>query len=264
MQPFHLNLEQVRRLNEDGYLIIENLFDEEEIKLLRLIAKADRTSEGNVRHRKDSQDGIIKLTVRYEMGEDIYSAIVRCNRIVGPMEKLIGGDVFHYHHKLIFKEALDGGAWEWHQDYGYWYDFGFLYPDMASCTIAIDKATKENGCLQVVKGSHLLGRIDHNRIGDQRGADMERVHATLNCLDVEFCELAAGSAVFFHANLLHRSDQNKSPAPRWSFICCYSAEWNKPFKAIEGGHYSLLEKGTDAEVKEIGNKQWIKMQQFAQ
>lgn len=157
MQPFAINPEQVRRFNENGYLVIENLFDEEDVNLLRQIAKSDHTLEKNLRHRNDAEEGITKLAVRYDLGEDIYSAIVRSNRIVSPMETLIGGDVFHYHHKLIFKDALDGGAWEWHQDYGYWYDFGFLYPDMASCTIAIDKATKENGCLQVVKGSHRIG-----------------------------------------------------------------------------------------------------------
>jgi hypothetical protein len=27
------------------------------------------------------------------------------------------------------KEPRVGGAWEWHQDYGYWYKNGFLYPE---------------------------------------------------------------------------------------------------------------------------------------
>ena len=76
---------------------------------------------------------------------------------------------------MILKEPFTGGAWEWHQDYGYWYNNGCLAPDLASCLIAVDRATKENGCLQVLKGSHHLGRIDHGKVGDQTGADMERV-----------------------------------------------------------------------------------------
>ena len=39
-------------------------------------------------------------------------------------------------------------------------------------------------------------------------------------------ELEPGSAVFWHANLLHRSDSNLSDEPRWSFICCYNVAWN--------------------------------------
>ena len=95
------------------------------------------------------------------------------------MERLLGGEVYHYHHKLILKEPLTGGAWEWHQDYGYWYNNGCLFPLLASCLIAIDRATGENGCLEVLQGSHLIGRIDHGKVGDQTGADLERVEAAL-------------------------------------------------------------------------------------
>ena len=84
---------------------------------------------------------------------------------------------------MILKEPLTGGAWEWHQDYGYWYNNGCLFPHLASCMIAVDRATKENGCLQVLKGSHHLGRIDHGKVGDQTGADLERVAAALERLE---------------------------------------------------------------------------------
>lgn len=47
---------------------------------------------------------------------------------------------------------------------------------MASAMIALDKCTKANGCLQVLKGSHHLGRIDHGLLdGDQVSADLRRV-----------------------------------------------------------------------------------------
>jgi ectoine hydroxylase-related dioxygenase (phytanoyl-CoA dioxygenase family) len=88
------------------------------------------------------------------------SAVVR---IVEPLEQILGGEVYHYHHKMMLKEPFVGGSWEWHQDYGYWYSNSCLFPYMASCLIAVDRATKENGCLQVIRGSHLMGRIDHNK-----------------------------------------------------------------------------------------------------
>ena len=34
---------------------------------------------------------------------------------------------------------------------------------------------RENGCLQVIKGSHRLGRVDHVLCGEQLQADPERV-----------------------------------------------------------------------------------------
>src|SRR5688572_5928381 len=48
--------------------------------------------------------------------------------------------------------SILGGAWEWHQDYGYWYGNGCLWPNMLSVIIAIDPNTRENGCFQLLKG----------------------------------------------------------------------------------------------------------------
>jgi hypothetical protein len=102
------------------------------------------------------------------------------------MEQLLGDEVYHYHSKLSAKEPRVGGAWEWHQDYGYWYLNGCLFPEMASIYIALDAATRENGCLQVIRGSHHIGRIEHGRFGDQTGADPERVQAALDRLACSF------------------------------------------------------------------------------
>ena len=53
------------------------------------------------------------------------------------------------------------GARGW-QDYGYWYS-SELTPRMASCMVAIDRAHAGNGALNVMRGSHKLGRLDHLR-----------------------------------------------------------------------------------------------------
>lgn len=67
------------------------------------------------------------------------------------------------------KEPRVGGAWEWHQDYGYWYKNGFLYPeDMISVMVALTDATIENGCLQVLKGTHKMQRIEHHFAGSNK------------------------------------------------------------------------------------------------
>src|SRR5690606_32646886 len=100
-------------------------------------------------------------------GDDLFGRVARSVRIVEAMEALLGGEVYHYHSKLMLKEPRVGGAWEWHQDYGYWYNNGCLYPLMASCLIALDRATQANGCLQVLRGSHLIGRIEHGQFGEQ-------------------------------------------------------------------------------------------------
>lgn len=257
----HLSASDVARFHAQGYVIVENLLDAEEIDLLRNIAKADHDLTTRAASRVDGEGGAIKVVVTNELPEDtIYGAIVRSRRIVQSMEQLLADEVYHYHHKMILKDARVGGAWAWHQDYGYWYDNGCLWPDMASCMIAVDRATKENGCLQVVEGSHRLGRIHHGKVGDQTGADPERVQEVVKRLPVIHCELEPGSAIFFHSNVLHRSDQNRSDHPRWAFICCYNTKHNDPYQASKHPRYSPLDVWDDERIKIVGRQQWERLQ----
>jgi hypothetical protein len=254
MTRFELSDEQVRQFRDDGYFIVRGLFDAEEVKLLGALARARHQGNQDAASRRDGQGGSIRLAVENELGDDICGAFVRCRRIVDAMERLLEGEVYHYHHKLILKDPLTGGAWEWHQDYGYWYNNACLAPLLASCMIAVDGATRENGCLQVLKGSHSLGRIDHVKIGDQTGADPERVNVALQRFERVHCELEPGSAIFFHCNLLHCSAQNHSTRPRWALICCYNAARNDPFKESRHPRYSRLEKWPDERIREIGQR----------
>src|SRR5262245_51755995 len=245
-----LNEEQVRRYHADGFVVVDKLFDDEEIDLLRRIARANHAQRvESAASRRDGQWGAIKLEVHNDLPDDIEAGFVRCRRIVDAMEVLLGDEVYHYHHKMILKEPRTGGAWEWHQDYGYWYDNGCLFPDLASCMIAVDRATRANGCLQVLRGSHWMGRLDHVSVGHQTGADPERVEAARRRLGLAHCELEPGSAVFFHCNLLHRSDRNHSDEPRWAFIACYNAARNDPYKESRHPRYQFLEKWDDGRVK---------------
>jgi hypothetical protein len=241
---------EIARYQEVGYLLAPKLFDAQEMDLLLKYAKSDEALVAGAAGRRDATGQITKLTLWNQAGDDLYGMFSRSPRIVDRMEQLLGGEVYHYHTKMMLKEPRVGGAWEWHQDYGYWYNNGCLFPLLASCLIAVDRATKENGCLQVLKGSHLMGRIEHGKTGDQTGADMEIVNAAIERLPLEFIEAEPGDALFFHCNLLHRSDQNTSPNPRWSLICCYNAARNDPYKESRHPRYTPLEKVSDSAIKQ--------------
>lgn len=255
---------QVADFHRDGYVLVPGLFVGEETDLLLSIAKADRRLADESYGRRDSGGGTSKLALRNDLDDStIYSAIVRSRRVAGSMQELLGDEVYHYHHKMMLKEPRVGGAWEWHQDYGYWYNNGCLYPDMASCLIAVDRANHENGCLQVLRESHKMGRMNHDSAGEQVGADPERVAAACNRLDLVYCEMEPGDALFFHGNTLHRSDCNTSERPRWSLICCYNTRHNDPYKESRHPRYSPLEQWDDSQVVEVGRRQWAALSQIS-
>ena len=243
---------EVSEYHRDGYVIVKGLFDAEEMDILRATAKNDRAMEHNAMALQDGEGGIQRLTLWNKAGDDLYGLVARTPRIVNRMEQLLGGEVYHYHSKMSIKEPYTGGAWAWHQDYGYWYNNAVLFPLLASCFIAVDPNTRENGCMQVLRGSHLMGRIEHGRFGDQNGADPERTDEAKKVLELVYVTLDPGDGLFFDCNTLHRSDKNTSPNPRWSLICCYNAARNNPYKESPHPRYSYLEKVDDAAIKHAG------------
>ncbi len=251
-----LTPEEVRAYHRDGYVLVRGMFDSEEIGLLRRAAKEDRAFDQHAMGRADGEGGSVRLSLWNHPGDALYGMFARCESVVNSAEAVLGGEVYHYHSKMIMKDARVGGAWTWHQDYGYWYQNGVLFPLLTSVFIAVDPATKENGCLQVLRRSHELGRIDHVLTGDQAGADQDRVNEAAKRLELVYVEMEPGDALTFHCNLLHRSDQNKSEHPRWSMICCYNAARNDPYKESHHPRYTPLAKVPDSAIREAGLKRF--------
>ena len=225
---------------ENGFLIIKSLFTNAEVQKLRSIAAKD-LKPADIIVKGDQSGNLTKLKMWDRPGDDIYGMFSRNEKIVDNVELLFGEPIYIYSAKMILKNAREGGAWEWHQDYGYWYNYGCLMPTMNSCIIAIDAASKENGCLQVLRGSHKIGRINHDRINDQTVADDEKIQEAIKKFELEYIEMQPGDALIFDGNLLHRSDSNQSDFDRWSFIASYNTIANKPYKKVrEYGNYEEL------------------------
>src|SRR4051812_8321551 len=165
--------------HENGYLIRTNFFSDDETSLLYDLS-VDDTVIGNSMDFNDQSGNRTRLTLWFTPGDDSFGLMSRSERMVNAVTSLLGseGEVCHFHSKVMQKEPKVGGAWEWHQDYGYWYKNAFLYPEaMLSVIVALTEATKENGCLQVLKASHKMQRFEHNFAGEQQGADMDFVTA---------------------------------------------------------------------------------------
>jgi ectoine hydroxylase len=254
-----LSDDAVQQYHADGYHLARAFFDAEEIGLLRRAAKEDNELDKRSFGRADGEGGIVRLSLWNHPGDGIYGMFARSERLVRSCEKLLGGEVYHYHSKMILKDAKVGGAWTWHQDYGYWYQNGVLEPLLTSAFIAVDPCTRENGCLQVIRNSHHCGRINHVLTGDQAGAECDRVEELLKRPErfpLVHVEMKPGDALFFHPNLLHRSDQNRSDHPRWAMICCYNAARNNPYKESHHPRYTPLSVVADSAIKQVGVKRF--------
>jgi ectoine hydroxylase len=237
---------QLDRYRRDGFVIVRGLFAKDEAGLILDAALADERLRKAAYSRTDSEGNQTLMSVWDQLGDDIYSVAMRSRRVVDIMETLIGEEVCHYNSKLNAKEPKVGGRWEWHQDYGYAYGYGVLAPKMATCFIALDPSTRDNGCIELLAGSHRLGRLDHVFVGKQYCADPERVAAAEQRLEVVPCELEPGDTVFFHCNTLHRSSANRSDRRRWVLITVFNALSNLPYKQGPHAGFHPVEKVDDA------------------
>ena len=76
------------------------------------------------------------------------------------IESLVGPDIQHHHSKLNWKPPLPpeqvAQGWKigWHQDYAF---FPHTNYDLPACAIYLDDTTPENGCMNVIPGSHRGG-----------------------------------------------------------------------------------------------------------
>lgn len=253
--PSVLSAEQVKAYQDDGFTIARNVFSPEEVELLRRAMEEDPKVAAHSLIRPDAEGGGTRISLWNRAGDSVYGLAARCARIVDTAEELIGEPVYHFQSKLTAKDPFGGGAWEWHQDYGYWYYNGCLRPDMLSMMVALDRSDRHNGCLQVIRGSHRLGRIDHLQVSEkQNSADPARLDHIVAQYETVHCELDPGDVLIFHCNTLHRSDQNLSPNRRWTLLVCYNAVSNDTITKADDRYYVPLDKVEDGAILEAGLK----------
>jgi ectoine hydroxylase-related dioxygenase (phytanoyl-CoA dioxygenase family) len=272
-----LTPEQVKAYHADGYVVVKNFCRAAEIDKLYTTALQDDAMRKNALDLNDQTGKKTRLSLWFTPGNDVFGYLTRSEKMVHAAAQLLDSSapVCHFHSKLMQKEPKVGGAWEWHQDYGYWYKNQFIYPDqLLSVLTALTRANKDNGCLQVIRGSHKMGRVNHGFAGEQVGADMTMVNNALQTMELVYCELEPGDALFFHPNTLHRSEANLSDYPRWSIISCYcsqsnlaynetSTSWKTPVQVVPDdailqweaeslSHADFLKKEADPALKETG------------
>ncbi len=168
--------------------------------------------------------------------DDVFLPLIR-----HPLFRAIAGRVYGEHAPVsIFramimnKPAGQGTHLPWHQDGG---DVWKLDHDpLVTIWVAIDDATTQNGCMDVVPGSHRHGMLS------LFGSTVREDHVAMHCTPdrIRPLEVPAGHAVLLHNWLLHRSGVNRTQAPRRAFtmVCMdgrtRSTLTGQPFPMIWG------------------------------
>jgi phytanoyl-CoA hydroxylase len=221
-----------RRFHEDGFLVLPGLFRRNEIntycaELSRLagLARDDGSlpvpgasvlfEPGFDPHGRDAlgrELGVRKF-FQFAQGDSGFWATARDPRLVAILDALLGPGARLLQSMALVKPPGIGSPKDWHQDLPY-----FLLDPPDSCVgiwVALDPATRDNGCMEMVPGSHRQGVVEHVqgptgwRLPDTAAA---RAQAAAVALPVD-----PGSAIVFHAGVLHFTGPNRTATRRRAF-----------------------------------------------
>ena len=215
---------------EQGYLVVPDVLTAAEVKKLRevtdrLLAEAARVGEGTgaFLFEKNAPAGTRLVWRVFDpiALDPYYLAIARHPRLLDAVEDLIGPDIQLHNSNMHLKLPEHGGEVDWHQDFPYLPHTNF---DLLNTMIMLDDSTPENGCLEVIAGSHRWGLLDHGTPG-AAGASNFKLSAAQRAAGQPVAELIvpAGGVSIHHCLTLHSSKPNRSPRPRRALIFTFRA-----------------------------------------
>ncbi|MBL0745628.1 phytanoyl-CoA dioxygenase family protein [Chryseolinea lacunae] len=140
-------------------------------------------------------------------------------RFVIPASQLFGNRAVRFWHDQLFcKPAHHGGVVAWHQDYSYWTRTTPM--QHLTCWVALDDASKENGCLHYIPKSHRWNLLDRTSLaGTMDGLDKFLTDTQKEQFGNKVAiEMPRGYATFHHPLMVHGSYANHSPRSRRAFV----------------------------------------------
>ena len=218
---------------EQGYLVLEGILDGDEVQacaeeIERLHTLAAGLSDEERRQRSfqlepyaeagaGAERPVLRKIEKTRQQSHVFRDLSAHPRLLETIRMLIGDDLLLFRSTLMLKPAHHGSAHALHQDSPYW---PMEPPSLVTVSIALTDSDPENGCIQVIPGSHRWGMQTWGRITrerDQPLTDREDVDMS-QCREVP---LKAGSALLFHSLIVHGSGPNNSPRPRHTALYAY-------------------------------------------
>ncbi len=252
--PFELTAGEHDFLRTHGYVVRHDAFEPIEVQAIAADCESIVQTLVNTRRGRRFKAGAYvfemdagqETMVKWEGDSDVVHGIEPCAhlsaqlhrwahdpRFIAPMRAFVRHESpALFTEKLNLKRPFVGGENPLHQDYPYWVGTAQVADDVATAMLMLDDASSENGCLQVVPGSHTQGRwttrtdedaFRHNEIDVARCPSVQPVPV----------ELRAGSLVMFGAFLVHRSSPNTSALPRRALLFSYQPPGREHMRDVQ-------------------------------
>jgi ectoine hydroxylase len=246
-----LDAEQVETFDRDGVLLLEGVFDDDEVagfeaRLDEL--SADATVRADERTITELETEDVRSIFEIHRTDELFAALSRDPRVVDVARQLLASDVYIHQSRINVKPGFAGEGFWWHSDFETWHaEDGMPRMRCLSASITLTDNYPINGPLMVIPGSqrtfvttvgetpddHYKASLKKQEIGVPDHDSLRRLVARH---DGEIRQLTgkAGSVVFFDCNIMHGSGSNISPFPRSNVFLVFNSVENaveEPFAA---------------------------------
>lgn len=209
---------QLSQMNEEGFILLENVFAPSDmLELAEILEAYERRMHQQLVEQGDSgisRAGEITFTNHIAEEDERVAAFVRRPEFVSLATTLLGPDVDLYWNQTVYKHPESEREFPWHQDDGYTPVDPSPY---LTLWLAINDATLENGCISVLPGSHKGGLRPHQPspiglVGYSNDEPDQGIPTPIG----------AGGMICFWSLVLHKSRPNRSSGIRRAYIIQYA------------------------------------------
>ena len=241
--------------DREGYLVVENLLDEETlVRLRKAVEQITGDPEALPPHlrnwvqlerdyfneqpeyNRDTDEAHIGNAVRNIMEiplfDPVFADMIRHDPLLDVLEALFDSPDFHFHnYKCIIKAPRVSSVFRWHRDLPY---LQHSTPNLITAMLCLDPMTESNGATVVLPGSH---RIRHEDVKD---SDIQISDEDLPAgFEQKMVCCPAGTAVLFHVNIIHGGPANRSESPRRNLIGIWAGPDTYPVTSARYAYQGL-------------------------
>ena len=197
---------------------------------------------------------------RWQVNSDTHFAfewvdrLTRHPAILDAVERVLGPDLLAWNTVWFVKMPGDPTYISWHQDGAYW---GLEPMEVLTAWVALGPATRANGCMRVLPGSHRGPALKQRDTfaPDNALSRGQEIEVTVDEAQTVDLALEPGQMSMHHLWIVHGSDANRSDVPRVGLAIRYVAaqvrqrDGSRPLAMLvrgenRHGHFTLAERPT--------------------
>lgn len=236
----HVFLDDAQReaYQRDGFLLMPDLFDKEEVAFLfdtMQNMREEFTHAGRPEVIAEPGSGEVRSIFNVHRLNDVFANLVRDPRVLNVAREILGSEVYIHQSRINYKPGFNGKEFYWHSDFETWHsEDGMPAMRALSCSILLTDNSEANGPLMLIPGSH------HHYVSCMGETPDENYKKSLKKQEVgvpdeillryladmggiKTCTGKAGSVIFFDCNTMHGSNGNITPYPRSNVFFVYNS-----------------------------------------